>query len=249
MTIQDTLQNLGLEEKEAKVYLALLGLGEGTILEISRKSGIKRPTTYVVLRALEEKGFVSRVLKGKKTLYSPQHPRKLVTEAEVRLQELQEIVPQLESLAHKGSNKPRVLIYEGKDKLDQAYDEMFITKGEVLFIGNIALSKEAFPKTFRKFHCKSASLEFRTREINVDNEAGRESAKEFAGPYHEIRFLPQNFKPFENDIGVYGNRVLVSSLKREYFVVVIESEEIAQSFRTVFELMWQGAVPYNAAQG
>lgn len=245
MAIQDTLKSMGLEEKEASTYLALLELGEGTILEISRKSGIKRPTTYVVLRALEEKGFVSRVLKGKKTLYSPQHPRKLVTEAELRLKELQEVVPQLESLVQKGSSKPRVLIYEGKDKLDQAYDEMFITKGEVLFIGNISLSKEGFPKSFRKFEYKSTSMEFRVREIAVDDPVGRSYAKEVSGPYHEVRFLPPDFKPFENDMGVYGNRVLISSLKREYFVVVIESEEIAQSFRTMFELMWQAAIPFK----
>jgi sugar-specific transcriptional regulator TrmB len=157
MTIQNTLQGLGLEEKEARTYLALLELGEGTILEISRKSGIKRPTTYVVLRSLEEKGFVSRILKGKKALYSPQHPKKLITEAEVRLKELREVVPQLESLAGKASNKPRVMIYEGKDRLDQAYDEMFITKGEMLFIGNIALSQEVFPRTFRKYQYKSSS--------------------------------------------------------------------------------------------
>ena len=246
MTIQNTLQELGLEEKEARIYLALLELGEGTILEISRKSGIKRPTTYVVLRSLEEKGFVSRVLKGKKTLYSAQHPKKLITEAEVRLKELQEVVPQLESLAGKASTKPRILIYEGKDRLDQAYDEMFITKGEMLFMSNIGLSKEGFPKTFRKYQYKSASPEFRTREISVDDQAGRESAKEFAGPYYEVRFLPKNFKPFENDIGVYGNRVLISSLKREYFVVVIESEEVAQTFRTMFEMMWQSAIPFRS---
>jgi hypothetical protein len=80
----------------------------------------------------------------------------------------------------------------------------------------------------------------------VDNQAGRESAKEFAGPYHEVRFLPKDFKPFENDIGIYGNRVLISSLKREYFVAVIELEEVAQTFRTMFEIMWQSAVPFQS---
>lgn len=236
---------MGLEEKEAKIYLALLELGEAAILAISKKSGIKRPTTYVVLRALEEKGFVSRVLKGKKTLYAPQHPKKLITEAELRLKELQEVVPQLESLVGKAGDKPRVMIYEGKERLDQAYDEMFVTEGEMLFIGSIALSKEGFPRTFRKYQYKGASLEFRTREISVDDQAGRKSAKEFAGPYHEVRFLPKNFKPFESDLGIYGNRVLISSYKKEYFVVVIESAEIAQSFRTMFEMMWQAAIPFN----
>ena len=242
MAIQDTLQNLGLEEKEAKIYLALLELGEATVLQVSKKSGIKRPTAYLILRSLEEKGFVSRVLHGKKTTYSAQHPKKLITESELRLKELQEVIPQLETFMQK-EGKPRVMIYEGKEQLDRAYDDMFITKGEVLIVDDIALSKEAFPKSFRKFGYKKTSPDFRIREINVDNQAAREYAKEFAGPYHEIRYLPQNLKPFENDMGIYGNKVLISSLKREYFVVVLESEEIARSFRTMFELMWQAAVP------
>ncbi len=155
MEPKEALKDLGLEPKEISVYLALLELGESAVLAISRKSEIKRPTAYLILRSLEEKGLVSRVLKGKKTLYAPQHPKKLITEAELRLKELGEIVPQLESVFNKRGGKPRVMIYEGKDQLDRAYDEMFITKGEVMYMSTITLSFEAFPRTFRKIELSS----------------------------------------------------------------------------------------------
>lgn len=241
MAIPDTLQNLGLEPKETAIYLALLELGEATILTIARKSGIKRPTAYLVLRSLEEKGFASRIIRGKKTSFSPQHPRKLLTEAELRLKELQEVVPQLESLFHREEGRPRVMIYEGKSELDRAYDESFITKGEILYMGTLGLSMETFPRTFKKVEFVTLSPEFRIRELVDDSEESRKYAERVREPYHGVRFISKEFLPFEADIGIFGNRTLISSVKKEYFTIGIESEEITRVFRTIFEVMWRAA--------
>lgn len=238
MAIPDTLKHLGLEQKEAGIYLALLELGEATILEISKKSGIKRPTAYVVLKSLEENGFVSRVVRGKRTLFSPQHPRKLVTEAELRLKELQEVVPQLESLFHREEGRPRVMMYEGKEQLDRAYDESFLAKGEILYMGTLGLSMEAFPRTFKKTEYVALSPEFQIRELVDESEESRRYVEKIRGPYHGVRFIPKELLPFEVDIGVFGNRTLISSVRKEYFTISIVSDEIAQAFRTIFEVMW-----------
>ena len=241
MDPKEALKDLGLEPKEISVYLALLELGEAAVLQISNKAAVKRPTAYLVLRSLEEKGLVSRVLKGKKTLYSPQHPQKLITEAEVRLKELSEIVPQLESVFHKKGGKPRVMIYEGKDQLDRAYDEMFITKGEVMYMSTITLSFEAFPRTFRKIKYANFGPDFKTRELVDESEEGRKYAEEVRGPYRQVKFIPKEMLPFEVDIGIFGNKALITQAKKEYFTVAIESDEISRAFRTIFEVMWKTA--------
>src|SRR3989344_6696042 len=241
MNPQDTLKNLGLEDKEIKAYLGLLELGEATILAISRKSGLKRPTTYLVIKALEEKGLISRVTRGKKIFFTPQHPQKLITETELRLKELQEIVPQLESLFQKEAGRPRVMIYGEKETLDRAFDELFVVKGEVLFIDTHRLSFAAFPTTFKKFDYVKLSPEFRVREIIAESKDGRAFAKKMAGPYYQTRFLPEMWLPFEVDIGIFGNHVLITSVKKELFTVRIESDEISRAFRTIFDITWQTA--------
>jgi len=43
------LEKLGLNEKEARVYLALLELGESNIQGLSAKSSVKRTTVYDIL--------------------------------------------------------------------------------------------------------------------------------------------------------------------------------------------------------
>ncbi len=56
--IVDHLIRLGLNEYEAKAYIAAVALGEGTIKEISEQSGVPRSRAYDVMERLAEKGLV-----------------------------------------------------------------------------------------------------------------------------------------------------------------------------------------------
>ena len=56
--LEKELEKIGLTEKEAAVYLALLKLGPTTALKIARETGIKRPTVYTTLDALKGRGLV-----------------------------------------------------------------------------------------------------------------------------------------------------------------------------------------------
>lgn len=59
MEIADVLQKIGLQQKESAVYLALLELGTADVSGIAKKAGIKRPTCYLVLDDLKNRGLVS----------------------------------------------------------------------------------------------------------------------------------------------------------------------------------------------
>ena len=106
-------EKLGLEENEAKVYLALLELGAATVSEIAKKSGITRTNGYHVLQKLSWSGLVNIVSgKGKKIKYSAEHPRRLIQVAtnkkslwEEKVNDLKKILPDLISL-YKVADKP-----------------------------------------------------------------------------------------------------------------------------------------------
>ncbi len=241
MNPKESLKHIGLKEKEIQIYLSLLELGEGTVLAISKRSGIKRPTAYLVLQSLVEKGFVSRVVKDKKTFFAPQNPKKLITESELRLKELQEVVPQLEVMFRKRRERPQIRIFEGREELDRAYDDLFLIKGDVLFMSTNKLSMEAFPRSYQKQDFTPRSPEFRIRELVDESKEGLEYANKVRGDYHSFRFIPKKFLPFEVDIGIFGNHTLITSVKKEYFTIDIESKEIAKAFRTIFEMTWLSA--------
>ncbi len=57
MALESVLQAAGLTDKEARIYLAALELGQAPVLRIAQKAGIKRPTAYVTLGELQAKGL------------------------------------------------------------------------------------------------------------------------------------------------------------------------------------------------
>jgi len=67
------LVQLGLKEYEAKIYVALVGLGEANVRRIHEVSGVPRPRVYDVLNILEKKGFIE-IRQGSPLMYSAVRP-------------------------------------------------------------------------------------------------------------------------------------------------------------------------------
>ncbi len=53
------LNDLGLSEKEARVYFAALSLGPSTILTLSHAAELKRTTIYALVDSLKKKGLIA----------------------------------------------------------------------------------------------------------------------------------------------------------------------------------------------
>ena len=73
--LEKYLQDIGLNEKESKVYLALLAVDNSSVLDLSKKTELNRSTTYVVLETLAKKGLVSETTVGKKLTIKQNRPR------------------------------------------------------------------------------------------------------------------------------------------------------------------------------
>src|SRR3989338_3658806 len=102
MSFINQLISIGLSDNEAKVYMAILDLGQATVLEISAKAGVNRPTTYVQIESLKKMGLVSSQTKGKKQIFIAESPDQLefVIEQEKKTveqkkEELAKILPEL----------------------------------------------------------------------------------------------------------------------------------------------------------
>jgi sugar-specific transcriptional regulator TrmB len=79
-SVAKKLQQIGLTEYEAKVYLALLNTHLSTATWVSEKSGVPRTKIYSVLEALRNKGWV-RVYSGVPLLFKAVEPLKVFEKA------------------------------------------------------------------------------------------------------------------------------------------------------------------------
>jgi hypothetical protein len=55
-------------------------------------------------------------------------------------------------------------------------------------------------------------------------------------PLAEVKYLPDNKYSFTGDITVYGNKIALYTFKGKLISVLIESAELAQTFREFYRL-------------
>ena len=118
MSLELELKKIGFSDKEAKVYLALLELGEAGVQTIAKKSAVNRATTYVVLEELKKQGIVSTVEKDKKTVFVADAPRALLRMFRTQERKIKEheedfkkALPELEAIFNTATEKPTEKIF------------------------------------------------------------------------------------------------------------------------------------------
>ena len=108
-----TLQNYGLSEKEARVYLTVLELGISVASTIARRAELNRVTTYTLLEDLKRDGIVNETIKEGVKYYSVISPDILLKQAEQKYESFRERVPELLALADKfGQDTTKIQYFE-----------------------------------------------------------------------------------------------------------------------------------------
>ncbi|HUD02838.1 MAG TPA: helix-turn-helix domain-containing protein [Candidatus Paceibacterota bacterium] len=240
------LQDIGLSEKEAKVYLASLDIGRATADQLAKQSKIVRSTTYVQIESLMKKGLMSTYQEGKKTYFAPESPEYLKRifelkkqEFEVKEHELANFLPELLNKFEGAGERPMVRFFSGKEGITAMREETLKLKkdDEILIIycydalKNIYTEKELFSYTNRR-------IERGIKVRSVYTKKGVSLARDDITPNAARRFIPYDKMPIGSDFFVYKNNVAVMSLNSPIFGIIIESKEIAESFRVFFSLMW-----------
>lgn len=255
MSLIKQLEQLGLSEKEAKVYMALLELGEATAQDLAIKSGVNRATTYVALESLVRKTLATSLVKKKKTYFIVETPLQILDllykdkeEIETKIGRAKKLMPELEMLERLTKERAKVKFYEGKEGLELIRKDIFrsgLKNFEEIF--NINKALEWFPvssEDHRQFYYKKR---IRGRMIVVYNP--KEPIPKLPMFWkEERRYLPSEKYPFNADLMFYLNKAVLISLKDNLVAVVIENEAIVQALKTLFELAWEGAEKYTAVK-
>ena len=119
------LRKLGLNEKEAEVYLSLLEKKADTVLNISKETSLSRPTIYRVLQGLITKGLIFKDNHKKRSLYAVNSPDSFLNilriqrkKAEEQEREFLRIISVLHSKYYSLSKKNEIGIYQTKTALE-----------------------------------------------------------------------------------------------------------------------------------
>lgn len=243
MEIDQSLTTLGLDDKEIRVYKALLEHGIANPATISDSSGVKRSTTYVVLKDLEEKGFVFEVPKEDKKRYRPRPPETIFEKKEERLQEAKEALPELQALEKEGNTKPHVLFFEGKDGIQEVFDykiENMADKELPNFM--CTMDQETVEKfdNFMEYNQKLKKLNISERGVSpIDPslpaiEEHRQMDEEFN---REVIELPPEKFNSKVSMEIGDDWVKIYDFDNLQ-ALIIENDAITDTWRQIFELLW-----------
>ncbi len=240
-SLQNSLMEFGLSEKEAKVYLVALGLGATTILKLTRLSGLKRPTVYTIVESLTKKGLFSIEIFGLKKTYRAENPNRLEVIFDQKKQELTRNLPILQDLYLKDKSDSFIRYYEGLEAVKLVYEEILETVNsgdDYMVIGNQEEWLSLDKKFFIKFIEKRAKLNLNIRLLFQDSNIAREHQK-FEKNYNEkIKVLPPE-TTLTTNLVITSDRVIIHQLTNPISAIVIQNKNVARMNKEMFEIMWK----------
>lgn len=238
MDLTNKLIKLGLSEKEASLYLTGLSIGPATILDLSRKSSIKRGTVYEIITNLVSLGFFTKTIKNKKVLFTPSDPNILKVIQNEREGLLESIFPLLRGMSNPLTRKPQVYFFDDLEDIKKIHMTFLKTQKKEMF----GLEGSELARLFGKewisvFVKKRKSMGIWSRSI-MDYKAG-EWVKKAEEDFRITKLLPKG-NSFEISIEIFDEAIILTSLKNEVLCLAIENKLVADALRTMFLIMWEG---------
>ncbi len=244
--IEKQLQATGLSNNEVSAYLALLDLGKGTVSQISRKAGLNRTTGYDILDRLVAKRLVSISGKEPKQEYLAESPDRIenllldeLEEKQNQLENARKTIPQLKSM-HNVAGRPQIRFYEGTEGLRQVYEDTLTSNEPIRAYASVDDVHKALPHYFPQYYKRRTQKNIPIRAIFTDTPEGRELAKHDEEEIRQSSFVSSEKYGFHPEINIYDNKIMIASW-REKLGIIIESGEIADAMKKIFELAWIAA--------
>jgi len=237
------LEDLGLSNAEAKIYLALLELGMSKTGRIIDRTKLQSSTVYHVLGGLVEKGLVSYVLKGKVKFYQAENPETFASFLEEKKRIFQELLPSLKEKELLSRQRQTARVYEGMNGLKAAFNDILLSmkRGETYYFFQVPkqkLMEGNIMLFFKNYHLKRAAKGIMVKGL-VLNESRKIVTDMFKGVKHtQLRFIKE-FAP--SGLIIYKDKLITLDWDDVPTAIVIQSKAVSDSYKQFFEEGWKKA--------
>jgi len=242
MNTIEALRSLGLNEKQAKVYTAVLSLGSGSAFSIADVSGLKRPTTYVILEELIDKNIIFRIPRSRKKLYRAKPPEEVFEEAENKILLAKKTLPEIKALVAGEKIKPRAIYYEGSKGVNNALNYRVNEMAEKELVGFWAKEDrdvtDRFGSYYEDFNNRLKKSGITIRGLVQEDSSLAEYRKTDKEYGREMKIVSPS--EYSSDIAVIIGDIFVTFIDpKNAQGIVIENKNIAETMKQIFEMVWK----------
>lgn len=237
------LSALGLDEKEAETYVALLSLGPSPVQKIAAETGLNRSSLYVVLDRLQRHGLVSIAAdKGVRryVAVSPERLERAVKErlekAQLTRQAIESLLPEIRALAKHVRHKPRMTVLVGIEGMRRAFEiSLENNERKMRVFSNAGKIGRSLPDYLPKYVRERFKRGIAMYGIHPGDEAGVEYVRHVPRGSDELIYLPPDQFGFPSDFAIFENKIAFMSHEHQ-LCVAIESKGVADVMKAVFDL-------------
>ncbi len=237
----ESLQQLGLSEKEALVYFALLSRKDVGSSKLVLATGLHKQFVYNALARLEELGLVKHILQNGRKKFSASAPGRILSLAEEKKLIAQNLVRQLQD-QYVQTVEQSFEVYQGADALVSHELEMFRTApiGTRIDVIN-ALRGHYFSligEENEEYERIRAERKISVRYIGP--ESGRDEFKKM-----EKNRVLWEYRAFPGlstglvDMAIWPESIVFNIFGKPLLCFTLTNKEIADGYREFFEALWK----------
>jgi len=251
-TIKNTLKDLWFNEKEIKIYLTSLAIGQSPSSILGQKHNLPRTTANYICKSLVEKWIMSMVPKWNSFLFSPENPDKLLVilnkqqeKLNRKLSSTKQVIGNLKSIMNPYMKLPTVKYFTWVDGIIELLNDVLLSEYDCLYWAleivtdmNVDIEKYVYSKYVpqRIQQGKPAKIIFNDnwetqKYSQIDKKMNRESI-----------FVNRIEYPLEWCMHIYGDKVAFYSYKSNDLTgILIENKNIKNIMLSIFRLAWESA--------
>lgn len=238
------LEEIGLSDKEAKVYVALLQVDHDSVLDLSKRTSINRTTIYPVIESLAKKGLVSEIQIDKKIHLKAEPPERLETYVERRKlnfeeqsQRLKDVIPQLKGIQRESGERPVVKYFEGKEGVMSSLEESLSYYGNEGGVNYLIYPRDLVEEIFKNERPKFVDAR-KKKKIKIKALYTRKDG-DLPNTVDSTRIrIDEEKYPILCDIGIYNENVRINTLGTQISAILIKSKDLAVTLKSLIDLIF-----------
>ncbi len=246
--LENQLIQLGLNQNEARVYLAILQIGLGTAGPIVEKTNLHRMIVYNALKRLKSLRLVSVVYKNNRQHFQSTNPENILRPIHEREEIAKNLIPALLEMQSKKEEEMEVRILYGKDgfwnNLKDIIESISQCGGEMRILGGAPANEfyKAIDKNYNAY--KKLLKKYSVTKLLLSPAA---DSKEFKSKYskeavtNQLRTMPQGLSS-PTYTRITEEMVSIEIYTEPLVVIQIKNRPVAESYLEHFNLLWGLAV-------
>ena len=250
------LQEIGLTKPQAMAYEKLVAMSPATAPQIGEAINETRSNAYKILDKLCELGLAEKDTNTAKTTYLAASPAALEqiirTQSEAMLareHKLNAAMPLLLDFYFAHSERPSIRFFQGKAGIEQVFADMLKTAQPIYLLRSPADVSFYDGQFFEFFRKKRAKLGIKTYAITPDVPSAIHNAERDKKNLFNRTWIAPDAYTANVEWDIYGDKVALISYGEEAIGVIIESKQIAESFKQIFDLTKRLAESQRTASG